>query len=69
MPVISSTYWNEIHGSCAEEAKKDLEAFTDNEKLGKHGMVPKNKAIKHKRGHTTTRINKNRTYKLHRITK
>ena len=27
MPIISSTYWNEIHGSCAEEAKKDLEAL------------------------------------------
>ena len=27
MPIISSTYWNEIHGSCAEEAEKDLEAL------------------------------------------
>lgn len=27
MPIISSTYWNEIHGSCAEEAKKDYEGL------------------------------------------
>jgi len=27
MPIISSTYWNEIHGATAEDAKQDLEAL------------------------------------------
>ena len=27
MPIISSTYWNEIHGACAEDARKDLEGL------------------------------------------
>lgn len=27
MPIISSTYWNEIHGATAEDAKKDLEGL------------------------------------------
>ena len=27
MPVVSSQYWNSIHGTCAEEAKQDLEGL------------------------------------------
>lgn len=27
MPVASSTYWNQIHGATAEDAKKDLEGL------------------------------------------
>ncbi len=27
MPVVSSTYWNSIHGNTAEEAKQDLEGL------------------------------------------
>ena len=27
MPIVSSSYWNEIHGSSAEDAEKDLEGL------------------------------------------
>ncbi len=27
MPVVTSQYWNQIHGTCAEEAKQDLEGL------------------------------------------
>lgn len=27
MPVISSTYWNMVHGSCPDDVKKDLEGL------------------------------------------
>jgi hypothetical protein len=27
MPVVSSTYWNQIHGCTREEAEKDLEGL------------------------------------------
>lgn len=27
MPVVSSTYWNEVHGGCAEDVEKDLEGL------------------------------------------
>lgn len=27
MPVVSSTYWNEVHGSSAEDVEKDLEGL------------------------------------------
>ena len=27
MPVVSSTYWNQVHGFSAEDAKKDLEGM------------------------------------------
>lgn len=27
MPVVSSTYWNMVHGSCPEDVKKDLEGL------------------------------------------
>lgn len=27
MPVVSSTYWNEVHGGCADDVEKDLEGL------------------------------------------
>lgn len=27
MPVVSSSYWNVVHGSCAEDVLKDLEGL------------------------------------------
>ena len=27
MPVVSSTYWNQVHGFSAEDVKKDLEGL------------------------------------------
>lgn len=27
MPVVPSTYWNEVHGGCAEDVEKDLEGL------------------------------------------
>ncbi len=34
MPVVSSQYWNQIHGSNAEEAKQDLEGIQTMRTLG-----------------------------------
>lgn len=34
MPVVSSQYWNQIHGSNAEEAKQDLEGMQTMRTLG-----------------------------------
>lgn len=38
MPVVSSMYWNEIHGNTAEEAEKDEEGLHTMRTLG-HNMV------------------------------
>ena len=38
MPVVSSTYWNEIHGNTAEEALKDEEGLQTMRSLG-HNMA------------------------------
>lgn len=38
MPVVSSTYWNEIHGSNAEEAIQDEEGLQTMRTLG-HNMA------------------------------
>lgn len=27
MPIVASTYWNEVHGSCAEDVLQDLEGM------------------------------------------
>ena len=27
MPIVASTYWNEVHGSCAEDVLQDLEGI------------------------------------------
>ena len=36
MPIISSTYWNSIHGNNKEEAAKDLEGVATMRNLGKN---------------------------------
>ena len=36
MPVVSSNYWNMIHGSCAEDAKEDLEGMQTMKMLGRN---------------------------------
>ena len=36
MPVVSSTYWNEVHGSTAEDVEKDLEGLQTMRNLGKN---------------------------------
>lgn len=34
MPIVSSTYWNEVHGSSAEDVEKDLEGLQTMRNLG-----------------------------------
>lgn len=36
MPVVSSNYWNEIHGNTAEEAAQDIEGMQTMRVLGKN---------------------------------
>lgn len=36
MPVISSQYWNMVHGSCAEDVLQDLEGLQTMRTLGKN---------------------------------
>ena len=36
MPVVSSTYWNNIHGNAAEEAAQDAEGLQTMTNLGKN---------------------------------
>lgn len=36
MPVVSSTYWNEVHGNSAEEVEKDLEGLQTMRNLGRN---------------------------------
>ena len=36
MPVVSSTYWNMVHGQCPEDVKKDLEGLQIMRNLGKN---------------------------------
>ena len=36
MPIVSSTYWNEVHGSKASDTKKDLEGLQTMRNLGKN---------------------------------
>lgn len=38
MPVVSSTYWNMVHGSTPEDVKKDLEGMQTMRNLG-HNMA------------------------------
>ena len=38
MPVVSSKYWNMVHGSCAEEVEQDLEGLRTMRVLG-HNMA------------------------------
>ena len=36
MPIVSSTYWNEVHGSKEEEVEKDLEGLQTMRNLGRN---------------------------------
>lgn len=45
MPVVSSTYWNEVHGSTAQDVEADLEGLQTMRNLGKN-MAFLIKAIK-----------------------
>ena len=36
MPVVSSTYWNEVHGHSAEEVEQDLEGLQTMRNLGRN---------------------------------
>lgn len=36
MPVVSSTYWNQVHGSCAEDVLKDAEGLQTMRNLGRN---------------------------------
>ncbi len=36
MPIVSSQYWNQIHGNNADEAKQDLEGMQTMRSLGKN---------------------------------
>lgn len=36
MPIVSSTYWNEVHGFSAEDVEKDLEGLQTLRNLGKN---------------------------------
>ncbi len=36
MPVVTSTYWNEVHGSKAEDVEKDLEGLQTMRNLGRN---------------------------------
>ena len=50
MPVASSTYWNQIHGFTAEDAKKDLEGLQTMRNLARNMVflmraIAKEKAV------------------------
>ncbi len=36
MPVVSSSYWNGVHGNCAEEVEEDLEGLHTMRTLGRN---------------------------------
>ncbi len=36
MPVVSSTYWNEVHGNSADEVEQDLEGLQTMRNLGRN---------------------------------
>lgn len=36
MPIVSSTYWNEVHGFTAEDVEADLEGLQTMRNLGKN---------------------------------
>ena len=36
MPIVSSTYWNEVHGFVKEDVEKDLEGLQTMRNLGRH---------------------------------
>ncbi len=36
MPIVSSTYWNEVHGSTEEDVEKDLDGLQTMRNLGRN---------------------------------
>ena len=36
MPIVSSTYWNQVHGACAKDAEEDLEGLETMRNLAKN---------------------------------
>ena len=36
MPIVSSSYWNEVHGFTAEDVEKDLEGLQTMRNLGRN---------------------------------
>ena len=36
MPIVTSSYWNEVHGSCKEEVEKDKEGLQTMRNLGRN---------------------------------
>ncbi|MDE6458714.1 MAG: flavodoxin family protein [Muribaculum sp.] len=36
MPIVSSTYWNEVHGAVAEDVEKDVEGLQTMRNLGRN---------------------------------
>lgn len=36
MPIVSSTYWNEVHGYTAEDVEKDQEGLQTMRNLGRN---------------------------------
>lgn len=48
MPVVSSTYWNEVHGFTAEDVEADLEGLQTMRNLGKNAAFLI-KAIRHQK--------------------
>lgn len=52
MPIVSSNYWNQVHGACAEDAKDDVEGMQTMRTLGKNMafLIRAIKAEKEKNG-------------------
>ncbi|MDE6310785.1 MAG: flavodoxin family protein [Muribaculaceae bacterium] len=61
MPVVSSTYWNEVHGSTAEETEKDLEGLQTMRNLGRN-MAFLIKAIRAEKERTGSLPQQEHTY-------
>lgn len=61
MPVVSSTYWNEVHGSTAEEVHQDLEGMQTMRNLGRN-MAWLLKCIEIGKQHGITTPTSERTY-------
>ncbi len=36
MPIVSSTYWNEVHGATAEDVERDVEGLQTMRNLGRN---------------------------------
>ena len=52
MPIVSSTYWNEVHGFTAEDVEQDLEGLQTMRNLGRNMafLIKAIRALKEKEG-------------------